>query len=145
MRYGEYHHARSGMAHYCTLQMLLSTVSCMVILHASQQGIYTMSPTKRLDKDLEDLIGGSTEPGAEGTARKYKELGPLHDLLLKACPPDENGVTSIPILARSLGMSAWGVFKWIKADKIPPRQAARISQMSDGRVSLDDFTPYVYR
>lgn len=93
--------------------------------------------------------------------RSLKNLGPLHDLLLKACPPDEDGVKSIPILAEThLSMTPYGVYKWIRNAKIPPEKAAAVVQINNehweaekkaGRkvpaeemVSLEDFHPYVY-
>lgn len=93
--------------------------------------------------------------------RSLKNLGPLHDLLLKACPPDADGVKSIPLLAEThLSMTPYGVYKWIKNAKIPPEKAALVVQIntdfwakekSEGRpvrkdeqVSLNDFHPYVY-
>lgn len=92
------------------------------------------------DPDIEALLG----PLPEGPVDRHKNLGPLHDLLLKACPPDEHGRRSIPVLARHLNMTSWGIFKWIKASHIPPKQAARIVTLSEGRVSLEDFTPFVF-
>lgn len=76
--------------------------------------------------------------------RSMKSLGPLHDLLLEACPPDEDGVKSIPILAVALGMSPYGVYKWIRNTKVPPDKAVKIVDVGQGRVKLEDFHPYVY-
>jgi hypothetical protein len=75
---------------------------------------------------------------------RYKKLGPLHDLLLKACPPDIEGNVSIPRLAEMLEMSSWGIYKWIRAGKIPPTQVVRIVDVSQGRVSISDFSPFVF-
>jgi hypothetical protein len=95
----------------------------------------------KIDPDIEALLG----PAREKEARKYKDLGPLHDLLLEACPPDGTGERSIPILARHLQMSSWGVFKWIKYNKLPPRQAVKIVALSEGRVTIESFHPYIFR
>ena len=76
--------------------------------------------------------------------RSMRNLGPLHDLLLKACPPDENGVKSIPILAEAISMTSFGVYKWIKNVKIPADKAVRVVEISGGRVVLEEFHPYVY-
>jgi hypothetical protein len=76
--------------------------------------------------------------------RSMKPLGPLHDLLLTACPPDEEGFKSIPILAAKLEMTAYGIYKWIKASKLPPEQAMRIVEMSEGRTKIEDFHVFVY-
>jgi hypothetical protein len=93
------------------------------------------------DPDIEELLG----PVTDKKVRKYKELGPLHDLLLKACPPNEHGERSIPILAKYLDMSSWGVFKWIKNNKLPPRQAMKIVELSEGKVTIDQFSPYIFK
>ena len=76
--------------------------------------------------------------------KRYKRLGPLHDLLLQACPPNDKGESSITHLAELLGMSAWGIYKWIGAGKVPPAQVVRIVDVSQGRVSIADFSPYVF-
>lgn len=76
--------------------------------------------------------------------RSMKPLGPMHELLLEACPPDADGFKSIPILAARLDMTAYGVYKWIKNGKLPPEAAVKIVGMSDGRVTLEDFHKFVY-
>lgn len=85
--------------------------------------------------------------------RRFTDRGPLQELLLRACPPmkrvnkvlvyDENGNRSIPILAKSLGMSAWGVQRWIYSNKIPARRVQEIVDNSRGAVTVDDLLPYV--
>lgn len=83
--------------------------------------------------------------------RAMKSLGPLHDLLLEACPPNEQGVQSIPILAEALGMTAYGVYKWIENVKIPSEKAQKVVEVSKGpkgkdepRVKLEQFYPYIF-
>jgi len=77
---------------------------------------------------------------------RHQDLGPLHDLLLKACPPDpKTGVKSISILAALMKISAWSIHKWIQKGKIPPGRAVEVVDLSEGRVSLADFSPFVYR
>lgn len=79
-----------------------------------------------------------------GTIR-MTNLGPLHDLMLKACPPnEENGMKSIPTLALAIGYTPAGLYKMIRNNKVSPIAAAKIVEVADGRVSLDDFHPYVY-
>jgi len=76
---------------------------------------------------------------------RHQDLGPLHDLLLKACPPDPvTGIKSIAGLAIRLGISTWAVHKWVQKGKIPPKRAAEVVDISDGRVSLHEFSPFVY-
>lgn len=91
--------------------------------------------------------------------RKVKDCGPLHGLLLRACPPSlpmgdgtykivepntEGAVQSIAALAAHLSMSAWGVQKWCKANRVPPVKARMIVDMNPGEVTLADFSPYIY-
>ena len=74
-----------------------------------------------------------------------KDLGPLHDLLLKACPPADDGSVSIPILAKDhLKMTSFGVYKWINAGRIGPEQAQRVVLASGGRVKLEEFYPFIF-
>lgn len=86
---------------------------------------------------------------------RLRELGELHDLLLEACPPMKKGekgalyphpegVKSIAILAELLGMSAWGVHLWVKKGRIPYANAERVALLSEGRVSLEKFSPFIY-
>lgn len=84
------------------------------------------------------------------TKRTYKDLGPLGDLLVKACRPVD-GVQSIPILADQIGLSAMSLYKWIRNVEMSGRRAAQVVQNSkdkaypEGRVKLEDFDPYVYK
>jgi hypothetical protein len=75
---------------------------------------------------------------------RHRNNGPLHDLLLKACPANEDGEKSITILADTLGISAWSIHKWVQKGKIPPGRAVEVVDISDGRVTLADFSPFVY-
>jgi hypothetical protein len=95
---------------------------------------------KKRDAEIDRLLGSPTH----GVARSYRDLGPLHELLIEACPPNQKGVRSIPVLAKALGLSAWAVFKWIKRNEIPPRQAKRVVDLSKGRVKLDQFSPFIF-
>lgn len=74
---------------------------------------------------------------------RHKNGGPLHDLLLRACPPIEE-TKSIANLAAQIGVSAAGVHKWIRKGVIPPKRAKEIVEISAGRVTLADFDPFVY-
>lgn len=77
---------------------------------------------------------------------KHKDGGPLHRLLLKACPPNEDNEKSITILAGKFKppLSTWAIHKWIKKGKIPPLRAAQVVDISEGRVSLAEFSPFIY-
>lgn len=78
------------------------------------------------------------------TIVRHADLGPLHDLLLRACPPDSRGYKSITVLAEAIGLSAWAIHKWIKAGRIPPNRARDIAKLSAGRVELAEFETFVY-
>lgn len=68
----------------------------------------------------------------------------LQKLLLTAVPVNEHGYKSILHLSKLLGVSRWAVQKWIIRGKIPPGRAAQIVDLSEGRVSLADFSRFVY-
>lgn len=68
----------------------------------------------------------------------------LQRLLLHAVPPSPYGHKSILHLSRLLGISRWSVQKWIVSGKIPPNRAAQIVDLSEGRVSLADFSRFIY-
>lgn len=75
---------------------------------------------------------------------RYKNLGPLHDLLLEACPPDEAGKKSIVGLAMALQVSHQYVYRWIAEGRIPPKFAKQITELNGCTVTLNDFMPFVF-
>ena len=85
---------------------------------------------------------------------RHKTGNPLHDLLLRACPPhretengyvpDPDGIRSISVLAYTLGMSRWGVHKWVKNNRVPPQKVKVMVENNPEAVSLQDFSPYVF-
>jgi hypothetical protein len=75
---------------------------------------------------------------------RYKELGELHDLLLKACPPNEKGTRSIPALAKALGISHQYVYRWIEEKKIPPKFVTKIVALPGCSVAISEFHPFVF-
>lgn len=68
----------------------------------------------------------------------------LQRLLLHAVPVNKHGFKSILHLSQLLGVSRWSVQKWIIKNKIPPNRAAQVVDLAEGRVSLADFTRFVY-
>ena len=90
------------------------------------------------------------------TVLRLSQLGELQDLLLRACPPHRrvgkgeyvydpvDGLRSIKILAVTLGMSAWGVQKWIHEGRVPAKRVRQIVENSRGAVSQEDFVPYLF-
>lgn len=76
---------------------------------------------------------------------RMADLGPLHDLLLRASPVNkENGLRSIPTLAAAINYTPQGLYKMIRLGKVSSDAAVKIVAVSDGRVSLEEFHPYVY-
>lgn len=78
------------------------------------------------------------------TTVRMTNLGPLHDLMLRACPPNEAGTRSIPTLAEAVDLSAAALYKMIRKNKVTPSAALKIVEASKGAVKIDDFHPYVY-
>lgn len=71
-------------------------------------------------------------------------LGPLHDLLLLACPRTGYPKCSIRAsLAPALGVSHQYIYNWIAAGRIPANKVLKIVEVSEGRVSQEDLIPYV--
>ncbi len=90
---------------------------------------------------------------------RLSNLGPLHDLLLKACPPNDSDFRSIPILAEAIGYTPAGVYKMIRQNKMSPTAASKVVEANEAYgkkllaedpdaefepVTLEDFHPYVY-
>ena len=78
----------------------------------------------------------STEPS------RYKDLGELHTLLLDACGPDENGVRSIPVLAKQLKISHQYIYRWIEMKRIPPKFARKLIERQGCPVKMEAFLPF---
>lgn len=83
-------------------------------------------------------------PMSKKETSRYKNLGPLHDLLLLACPLDARGKRSIPALAKAIGVSHQYIYRWIKDEDVPSKFVGRIITLSNGRVTLEQFHPYVF-
>jgi len=86
---------------------------------------------------------------------RLSNLGELQDLLLKACKPhrrvgpkeyvpDPNGQKSITILAFTLGLSSWGVQRWIHNGRVPAKRVTEIVKNNPEEVSQEDFIKYVF-
>lgn len=98
----------------------------------------TSPSTKRREMQQEDR--------ADVVVLRHRNNGPLHDLLLKACPPNAKGEKSMTILANSFKppLSSWSLHKWVQKGKIPPVRAVEVVDLSEGRVTLADFSPFIY-
>jgi len=75
---------------------------------------------------------------------RRSNLGPLYNLLLKACPPDKTGKRSIPRLAELCGKSPSAIYNAIRKQKISGQLAARVVRVSEGRVKRNEFNEWVY-
>lgn len=69
----------------------------------------------------------------------------LTKLLLHAAPKNKRGHKTLSHLAELIGVSNWGMRKWIIAQKIPPDRAMSIVDVSEGRVAIQDFHDFVYK
>lgn len=85
-----------------------------------------------------------TPPSPPHDFSRHKDLGALQGLLLTACPPDETGKSSIPALAKLLKVSNQYVYKWIDMNRVPPSFVTQLVDLGEGRVSFEDFHPYVF-
>ena len=95
-----------------------------------------------------------------GYAHAKNQKDPLYHLLIDACPPcvqgktragrvyykrdAENGTRSLRILAYFLGMTPWGVHKWIRTRHLPPLKVRELIELSGGRLKLNQFSLYVF-
>lgn len=84
-----------------------------------------------------------TPPTVRPVSRK-KELGELQDLLLECCPETDDGAPSLPRLAKHLDISHQYVYRWVKDNKVPPNFVRQLTELSEGRVELYQFHPYVF-
>ncbi len=76
---------------------------------------------------------------------KRKNLGGLQTLLLRACPPDEEGRTSIPMLAKAMGQSPQSIYRWLERQRVPQGQVLGLLAVANGRVKQEELHPYVFR
>lgn len=69
----------------------------------------------------------------------------LHTLLLKAVPLDKNGNRTLANLAKVMGLQRYSVTLWVRKQRIPPKRAKQVAELSEGRVTVEEFNPFVYR
>lgn len=68
----------------------------------------------------------------------------LHRILLTAVPADDKGGKTIVHLAGVMGVSRASIWYWIKNQSLPAIRAAKVVEISEGRVSLDQLHRFVY-
>lgn len=79
--------------------------------------------------------------------KTVKDPKGMKDLLVRICPPDKKGRKSIPVLANKLGMSDYGVYKWINSGKIPPTVASKLIKLAKKAgepLKLSDLHKFVF-
>ena len=94
-----------------------------------------------------DLLGPpkSYPQKSERYARRFQKTDPLYKLLLLACPPHPTtGKPSIKHIAALLDIKTEAIYKWLTANRVPPLQAATLVDLADGRVTIGDFSPYIF-
>lgn len=79
----------------------------------------------------------------EPIIRRLSEGGPLQDLLLKICPPNNEGVKSITVLADKMGISSQAIYRWIENKRVPSAKVKTLVKLAGGRVTLEEIVPYV--
>lgn len=70
---------------------------------------------------------------------RYKELGPLHDLLLEACPGERKSIVE---LANRLDITHQYIYRWIENGRVPAPWAKKIADL--GLVKIERFYPFVF-
>lgn len=76
---------------------------------------------------------------------RHKKLGPMQDLLLKACPADPvTGEVSLAILASYLRLSRQTPYTWIAEGRFSPAIARKLVELSDGRITIEDTHRFVF-
>ena len=84
---------------------------------------------------------------------KRNTFGELYALLERIFPKhrsSRDGVLDIPQLAEELEMTPEGVYKWLRADKLPPKKARKLVEMAnaglkekDHVTDLNDFLTFL--
>lgn len=82
--------------------------------------------------------------------RAALQEGDLHRLLSARFPDykTKQGIFDVPAFADSLSMSAEGVYKWLRADKLSPEGAKKIIALQAGRknpLTQEDLFVFVLR
>ncbi len=77
--------------------------------------------------------------------REFKKGDKLKDLLVLACPPDpKTGAKSIPLLAKSVSVSKQALGHAMGRGRVTPGLAQKIVDVADGRVTLNDLSPFIF-
>lgn len=97
--------------------------------------------------ELDELLDNDTLPKPR-RAKKRKVQGPLHNVLTRALPDmvdAENGMCNLHTLAKALGLSPQGVYKWMKPNRpnrLPKSQIEKIVKLSEKQTTAGiEFVP----
>lgn len=64
--------------------------------------------------------------------KKAKELGPLHDLLMRGLPDYMNGeMFDTHKLARTMKVTRAAIYKWFEKNQVPSKRAAEFIRLSE--------------
>lgn len=92
-----------------------------------------------------DLLGAQTPIGKR--ARKVRDLGPLHALLIRGLPDwvEADGMLRTYDLSRHLGITYQALYKIFERDRIAPKRITAIIRLSEATKSSGEFTPLTYQ
>lgn len=73
-------------------------------------------------------------------------FGPLYDQLRLDFPDyvTPNGRFDVPRFAAEIDMSAEGIYKWLRSNRLRPANVARILALSGGRADREDYIQFVF-
>ena len=79
--------------------------------------------------------------------RQMRVDGDLYRLLWRAFPRwrKSNGLVDVSDIARTFSTSRETVYKWLRADRIPPARAMQLIALSGRRLTEADFVPFVFK
>lgn len=70
----------------------------------------------------------------------------LKDLMILACPPEPiTGAKSVPLLAKKIEVSKQALGHAMSKATVTPSLAQKIVDAAEGRVSLSDLSPFIFR
>lgn len=70
---------------------------------------------------------------ARKKARKVKDLGRLHALLIRGLPDwiDDDGILMLKEIAKHCGVSPQAAYKWLERESLLPKRIAALVKMSE--------------
>ena len=72
-----------------------------------------------------------------------KTKGPLHELILKACPLSKHGRPSITLLANRLDVTTQTIHRVTAINQISAKLARKICEASENPIAIEDFLPFM--